>query len=161
MRLSKTFSLLVGILFALGVAVFLSFSDAPPKRSPVDFVRSVYGGLYYPGSNSSSLDKADEIYSSTLLSLINKEQKQHIVSGELGKLSADPLCNCQDPESVDVLEIAPKEAQPDAVAVMVTLSVSGVTENLTLNLVKEAGFWKIDDVLATQTASLRRYLIEN
>lgn len=93
--------------------------------------------------------------------MINKEQKQQIVTGEMGKLSVDPLCNCQDPASVEVLEIAPKEVQAGAAAVMVTLSVSGVSENLTLNLVKEAGFWKIDDVVDTQTSSLRRYLTEN
>lgn len=161
MKFSRSFSGVIGLLSALGLAVTLWFSKENSELKGVNFVQHTYAELYHEYSNSSSLDKADEIYSSTLLMLIRKEQQQQMSSGEIGKLSADPLCNCQDPESVQVVEIASGVSKVGHATVLVTLLVSGVTEKLKLDLVKETGSWKIDDVTGEQTTSLQNSLIED
>lgn len=161
MKFSRNFSVVIGLLSALGLAVVLWFLNEKSEPKGVDFVQHTYAELYHENSNSSSLDKADEIYSSTLLGLIRKEQQQQIASGEIGKLSADPLCNCQDPASVQIVEITPGVSKDGQVTVRVTLLVSGMTEKLRLDLVRETGRWKIDDVTGEQTTSLHNSLIED
>lgn len=137
------------------------FFDENKRPSAVDFVQRTYAAQYHYKSTSSSLDKADEIFSSPLLELIRKEQQQQIVSGEIGKLSADPLCNCQDSTSVQIVEITAEVTEQDHATVLVTLSVSGMIEKLRINVVQEAQRWKIDDVAGNQIPSLRKSLIEN
>ncbi|MCZ8015662.1 MAG: DUF3828 domain-containing protein [Limnobacter sp.] len=161
MKFSRNFSVVIGLLSALGLTVVLWFLNEKSEPKGVDFVQHTYAELYHENSNSSSLDKADEIYSSTLLGLIRKEQQQQIASGEIGKLSADPLCNCQDPASVQIVEITPGVSKDGQVTVRVTLLVSGMTEKLRLDLVRETGRWKIDDVTGGQTTSLHNSLIED
>ncbi len=151
MKLSKNFLALIGLLSTISIALGLWISNENANPSAIDFVQRTYAGLYHDNSNSSSLDKADEIFSSPLLDLIRKEQQQQIESGEIGKLSADPLCNCQDPTSVQIVEITSEVAKQDHATVLVTLSVSGITEKLRLDLVYEAERWKIDDVVSNQT----------
>jgi|JI7StandDraft_1071085.scaffolds.fasta_scaffold231786_1 hypothetical protein len=161
MKFSRNFSVVIGLLSALGLAIALWFLNENHEPKGVDFVQHTYAELYHENSNSSSLDKADEIYSSTLLGLIRKEQQQQITSGEIGKLSSDPLCNCQDPASIQIVEIAPGVSKVGQVTVLVTLLISGMTERLRLDLVQETGSWKIDDVTGEQTVSLRNSLIED
>lgn len=143
-------SVLIALLSALGISVAIWFFNDNSKPKAVDFVQQTYAGLYHENSSSSSLDNADEIYSSTLLGLIRKEQQQQIASGEMGKLSADPLCNCQDPASIQIVEIASVVSKDGHAKVLVTLLVSGITEQLKLDLVQETRSWKIDDVAATR-----------
>ena len=157
----RSFSALIGLLSAVVVAVGLWFFNQHSNSSAVEFVQNIYGDLYHQSSTLSSLDKADEIYSSTLLGLIRKEQQQQIESGEIGKLSADPLCNCQDPTSVKVVEITKKNSGDNHTTVLVFLSVSGITQKLELDLVQETKAWKIDDVASNHIPSLRNSLIEN
>lgn len=154
-------SVLTALLSALGVAIAVWYLDENSKPKAADFVQHTYAELYHENSNSSSLDKADEIYSSTLLGLIRKEQQQQIASGEMGKLSADPLCNCQDPGSVQIVEIAPGESKNDHATILVTVLVSGITEKLRLDLVDETRGWRIDDVAGKQVPSLRKLLIKD
>lgn len=160
MKLPSIFYVSTGLLLAVVLAAGLWFFNKSHKPGAVDFVEHVYTELYHPSSTSSSLDKADEIYSSALLNLIKKEQQQQIASGEMGKISADPLCNCQDPTSVEVTEIVRDDAKNDHATVLVTLSVSGMMEKIKLDLVRQGGHWKIDDVMGNQIPSLRSSLFE-
>ncbi|MCE2744996.1 MAG: YbjP/YqhG family protein [Burkholderiales bacterium] len=151
---------LVSIATLLFAALLVAFWLIGEKfeHNPTDFVHVLYGELYHENSKTSSLDKADDIYSSNLLSLIKKEQQEQLSSGELGKLSADPLCNCQDPASVTVIDITPLVTEGEHASVRVTLSVSGNTQDLTLNLIKETGGWKVADVTSDSIPSLLAYL---
>ncbi|WP_275271009.1 DUF3828 domain-containing protein [Limnobacter sp. P1] len=161
MKLSKNFLAVIGLLSSISIALGLWISNENANPSAIDFIQRTYAGLYHDNSNSSSLDKADEIFSSSLFDLIRKEQQQQIESGEIGELSADPLCNCQDPTSVQIIEITAEVVEQDHATVLVTLSVSGIIEKLRINLVQEAQRWKIDDVAGNQIPSLRKSLIEN
>jgi hypothetical protein len=161
MRFFRGFSLLIGLVTLMGTALVAWFFKSNNETSPVSFVEHTYEVLYQENSDISSLDKAKEIYSTTLLALITNEQQEQIKSGELGKLSADPLCNCQDPGSVQKFEIVLETLKEDHATVLVSLKRTEAEERLKLDLVLEAGGWKIDDVAGEQTSGFREALLKN
>lgn len=140
------------------VAVVLWHRSSEFKHSAAGAVQDIYSNLYREDSKLSSLDQAEGIYSTKLQGLIKNERQKQIASGGTGKLSADPLCNCQNPASVKVIKITLNNENLDKASVNVALSVSGNIEKLSLDLIKESGGWKISDVVSQEIPSLEQFL---
>lgn len=70
-------------------------------------------------------------------------------AGGVGYLSADPICDCQDWLNLRVtsLAVTPTGADSADAAVAFTMGEGERTTNETLKLVREAGAWKVDDIV--------------
>lgn len=157
MKVASKIAILCAALIALTALVFGLFSPYAEEK-PEDTVRNIYDNIYSENSASSSLDAAKTIYASQLLNLIQTEQERQISSGEIGELSADPLCNCQDPNAIEIISITPRHTESDHATVAVNLSNSATRETITLDLTKENGRWMISDVLTRDVPSLKKAL---
>lgn len=146
---------LITALIALAFGLFSSNAEDNPEIT----VRNIYKNIYSEKSTISSLDAPETIYASTFLSLIRAEQQRQISTGELGNLSADPLCNCQDPSAIEVIGISAQNTELDKATVSVDLLNSEIQETITLDLIKENGRWMVSDVRTEDLLSLKNTLI--
>jgi hypothetical protein len=158
MKAFQNFYVSIGLTVAVGFLVVVWLFGKESERNAVDSVRYIYSELYYENSKLSSLDKVEDIYSSALSTLIKQERQLQLVEGEIGKLSADPLCNCQDPASVEIVAINPIVTSETNTSVQAVLLVSGVSHRLSLDLVKESEGWRVADVTSDQMPSLFEFL---
>ncbi|HEX4842681.1 MAG TPA: DUF3828 domain-containing protein [Limnobacter sp.] len=152
----------LGLLLG-GLAIAYHFHDSSINSSPDPnrVLQSMYETLYQDGSTASSLDKPDSYYAAALSKAIGEEQIKQRTTGELGKLSADPLCNCQDPSAVKVLSVQANELGAHQAEATVVLSVSGSQEVIQLKLRREEGLWKVEDVLSRDLPKLSQLLAED
>lgn len=125
------------------------------ESDPVKAIQQFYEETYNANSTASSLDHPERIYSPKLAKLIKNEQRKQQASGEIGQLSADPLCSCQDPTSVESkkFRLTPYNT-PSNRRVEVELKVSGRTELITLHLLNFDGRWTVADVSTASMPSL-------
>ena len=146
------------ILLMLGLTSTSYTQAAGADISPVETLRSYYADIYRADSRESSLDKPERIYAEPLLQLIHQEQRRQATSGELGELSADPLCSCQDPSAVELKTIRPLSFRKHIQRIQVELNVSGQKELITLHLVQQSEAWKVVDVSTRDIPSLKQRL---
>lgn len=146
---------LVTALIALAFGLFSSNAADDPEIT----VQNIYKNIYSENSTISSLDVPEKIYASTLLRLIQTEQQRQISSGELGNLSADPLCNCQDQAAIQVLSVITQHTERNNATVSVDISNSDTHETITLDLIQENGRWMVNDVHTKDVPSLKNTLI--
>lgn len=157
MKIDSKIAIVCVVFVALTALVFQLFSLYVEEK-PENTVKNIYDDIYNKDSVSSSLDTPEIIYASSLLILIQTEQERQAASGELGELSADPLCNCQDPSAVEVINITPKHTGSEHATVAVDLAHAATRETITLHLTKENGRWMVSDVLTQDVPSLKKSL---
>lgn len=63
-----------------------------------------------------------------------------------GGFNADPLCNCQDPAGVAIRDLAVTQTGADSADAAVTITQGEAQTSMVLNLVREEGGWRIDDI---------------
>jgi hypothetical protein len=98
---------------------------------------------------------ADTIYCPELLKLVQSDKK--IANGENGFLDWDPLCDCQDPEGIQIDQIT-LDRKYKAIYVDLKFTISETKMSLTLKLSKIGKKWLICDVGSPTTPSLYEYL---
>ena len=60
--------------------------------------------------------------------------------------NADPLCNCQDPAGIVVRDLAVTSSGADRADAAVTMTQGDGQTSIVLNLLREGGTWRIDDI---------------
>ncbi|WP_122464617.1 DUF3828 domain-containing protein [Brevundimonas lutea] len=65
---------------------------------------------------------------------------------ESGGFNSDPLCNCQDPFQIVIRDLAVTETSPDRADAAVTITQGEAQTSMVLNLIREAGAWRIDNI---------------
>ncbi|MCQ8897792.1 hypothetical protein NQT62_15225 [Limnobacter humi] len=152
-------ALVSALVFMLCLSTSFSTQAVERDSSAVQAIQAYYSEIYRSDSTTSSLDKPERIYAEPLLQLILQEQKKQATSGELGQLSADPLCSCQDPSAVEVRNIRSMPSRKKIQRIQVELNVSGHTEFITLQVVKLFRIWKVRDVSTQDIPSLKQSLL--
>lgn len=157
---------------AAALAVLAACSPAPESaagspaiepsetaQTPEAFVRSLYlteqGGTTVAGEGASSpTEGASTMWSARTAALI-AETEALGNPGEYAYFEADPICACQDDGGMMLrsVTVTPTGAdRADATVVMEwTMAQPVETVRQTLNLVREADGWKIDDIQRDQT----------
>ncbi len=144
----------------LPLACLLAWAAPDPAHSQApaeQFVRGIYAAYASPDAPG-SLDPrmAAQIFSPTLLNLIQRDKKVH--SGEMGKLDDDPLCGCQDSDGLELsgLRIAP--LSNGMLRASISLRFASTTNRLQLFLAKTPAGWRVDDVSSPGIKSLKHFL---
>ena len=151
---------LVRVFFGIsfGLIIGCTSQNEGLKSEAEHAIRLMYKNLYETSAMGSSLDYPEQFYSEKLASLIKRDQQLQEASGELGLLSADPLCECQDPSGLVIEKITATVTKEDSAIAVVDLSVGGREQKLHLDLTKIHEKWRIDDVKTSEVKSLRLFL---
>lgn len=108
-------------------------------------------------SNCSSALENLGWFSPSLRSLIERDRRAN--PGFVGKLDFDPVCSCQDPDGVKVVNLRiSAENQGRALAAMTFRFPQPTARTVVLELLSTREGWRIDDVSTSDVPSLRAYL---
>jgi uncharacterized protein DUF3828 len=131
----------------------LMLAASQPAEDPAAFIYRVYGN--YAQSGYSPLLNPEKLFSPTLTAAMNEDSS----GGEVGYLDGDPLCDCQDFESISarIMSMKRPNSRSATARVRVTLGPR-VERNLKLNLVLTASGWRIADVVDPRGHSLLKEL---
>ncbi len=102
------------------------------------------------------------VFHPSLIGLIKEDER--LADGEVGALDGDPLCDCQDDggSKFTIRSVRPAEFSRATVEVARSADESGQgAEIITLDLALTNGQWRIYDVGAPDTPSLRAFLIKS
>ena len=136
------------------------FTLVQGKHSVQAAVEGWYQQLYSADSTSSSLDHPQIYYAPELLSLIEASQRQQQSDGQLGVLSADPLCSCQDPGAIKLQQVRVLSETDEDAQVAVQFDLSGEPQSITLELMKTREGWRVGDVSQAGLPSLKAFLLQ-
>jgi hypothetical protein len=134
----------------------LQAQDLEKARAFVTDVYSQYKGCSVPNSDDCGSDLEPSWFSKSLWHLIELDRQAAAKAGGNPKLDDDPICDCQDPAGLQVvnLRISP-QGKGRAIAIVTLNSAVGVVR---LSLLSTKTGWRIDDISADDTPSLRKYL---
>ena len=123
--------------------------------------RSFVTGLYRAYERTPQVNylgsRAPTIFSPRLLALIRRDEQS--AKGDVGALDGDPICDCQDPDGIRLVDLDVGPAGPGRATARVQVRFAeGRAEAMTLDLVSVRGRWRIDDVHTPETPSLVRLL---
>lgn len=65
---------------------------------------------------------------------------------DAGGINVDPLCNCQDPAGISIRDLDVSMTGPESADAAVTTLQGEAQVSQVLNLVRENGVWKIDNI---------------
>jgi hypothetical protein len=131
----------------------LLIAAAQPAEDPAVFIRRIYAG--YAQSGYSPLIEPEKLFSPKLTAAIHKDSS----GGEVGYLNGDPLCDCQDFESISaqILSISRPNSRSANARVYVTLGPNAVRD-LKIRLILTRDGWRIADIVDPRGHSLSREL---
>lgn len=132
----------------------------PELASASAFLSQVYQQRFGSDGSATALND-DRIFDQSTLALI-EEERRRTPAGEIGVLEADPLCNCQDFENLQVnFQVEGKDADAAHVEAQIENGSGSLRTNtlLTLDLVREANEWRIHDITPEQGPGLRATLL--
>jgi hypothetical protein len=144
-----------GVVFGLALVALDAGGAHAVEESAQDFLARIYAtykGKDAKGINLNARGATARYFSPSLARLIDADKKA--AKGEVGQLGADPFIDAQDFEiaafAIDVQETAPGKA-------VGTVKFKNFTEDqtITLDLVKLKAGWRIDEIRAPSTKSLR------
>lgn len=141
----------------LMVAAALSWACTKPDQSLNPRVQALFDTYVVHESKKSSLEEPQKVFSKGLLALIQADQKA-TPAGEVGALSFDPLCVCQDNGDILSFDILSTEAGPTGYLVQLRFQSAEGGRPVFWSLVKEQGQWMVDDVSSDDFPSLRSLL---
>jgi hypothetical protein len=137
-----------------------SLVAGPCAAQGLDQAQSFVAGLYgayakRPGPDYLGPQKG-RVFSPSLIGLMRRDAAA-TPKGEVGALDGDPICNCQDYE---LSRISIKVDPTSAGAARATVSFQNFDrpQEVVLDLVATKGQWRVDDVHAEGTPSLRGLL---
>ena len=164
---------------ALMLAVALTGQTAPePTGCPVtpetrgwsEAERGVHcflGWLYGPGTQEIVTPLGDErglVFTPSLVALMDRTRA---AGDDSQAFDADPICQCQDPGDLRLLNVTVLAAEPDRAVARVTFDFAGKAttapvdeeiRSLILPLTRHDGAWRIEDVIPLEAWSFRRSL---
>jgi hypothetical protein len=103
-----------------------------------------------------------KIFHPRLIALIKEDER--LAQGEVGALDSDPICDCQDDTNLTFKIKTVSSAGPArATALVVRRSPNDQPEfeDITLDLARANGHWRVWDVRTKDTPSLRTMLIKS
>lgn len=142
-------------------ATLTSMPMAAPQASnsgAESFVRALYGS--YADGDDADPWSGEQVWSRRMHGLVRRDAE--LADGDLPWLDADPICNCQDWEHLTVRSVALSPVRPDgSVEATVRFVNAGEDNTALLKLVREAGGWRVDDVMNPGYPSLADNLAES
>ena len=147
----------------LAIPLLLTLSQPQAQPDPARFIAALYAPYRTSPDYSSlgSFQHEQTIYSASLIQLLRAD-RVHTPRGEQGALDADPLCQCQDSEGLQLDPPLLKPTSPGHVQAAVTLRFSSDPHDpatrLRLLLVQDPAGWRVDDVFPEHGPSLRKLL---
>lgn len=118
-----------------------------------DFVRALYADVADPAFASLSGDDAPGVYSASAWAAIQAANERR--GSEMGPLDADPLCRCQDPTGMTLQAVTVTQTDVDRADAAVELMQDGAQTSTTLNLLRENGEWRVDNVTPEGDPTMR------
>ncbi len=143
---------------ALAVLLFAAAGGAARAgdQTPADVVTAIYraaagpGGKYDDGTSVFFNATTRKRFLSKKLQADFAAMIKHTPKGDVPDLDFDPVCACNDP-SVEDLKIATESASDTQAVVVVGFKAHDEEERIALRylMVKEAGAWKVDNIIST------------
>ena len=132
---------------------------AQDLKSAEAFLRSLYSG-YMSGQKTPSPTGrvANDLFAPPLLALIRADQA--LAAGEVGILDRDPICACQDYDTLEQLKIGLKPGGPARANGTVSFKNSGTATIVRFSLMEVNGNWRIGDISEPGITSMRRFLAD-
>ncbi len=141
-------------LILLGQPIVAASATSRDART---FILDLY--RTYSGSDRvSPLDPAmlDRTFSPPLSALIRTDQTQK--PGNVGRLDTDPVCDCQDPDGLKLLDVTVQTIGTGQAKAKVTFQLGMVIKAVRLRLLETGNGWRIDDVSSPDIHSLQDFL---
>jgi hypothetical protein len=144
----------------------LAMLSTTPSRAQNDhgarvFVNRVYARYSAIDAGAADLllgKDASQIFSPSLFNLMKLDHKR-AGSGYVGRLDNDPVCDCQDPDGLRVVELSIRPQVPSRATATVRLRFSGTQARVVrLELVQLQQGWRIDNISTAGVPSLRKLL---
>ena len=121
-----------------------------------DFVRALYVQVADPEFSALYGPTQPEVFSASAVEAI--QTAADLRGSETPLFEADPLCNCQDPEGVTLQAVTITQTDADRADAAVELMQDGAQTSTTLNLVRQDGDWRVDNVTPEGDPSMRDQL---
>jgi hypothetical protein len=155
----------IGSLVVVGAVL----AGAPARAAEAAGARSFVTWVYAHYSSHSGVSNDDvfgkdmaKIFHPSLIALIKEDER--LARGEVGALDSDPICDCQDDTDLAFKIKAVRAVGPArAMALVVRRSPNDQPEfeDITLDLARANGRWRVWDVRTKDTPSLRAMLIKS
>lgn len=151
--------LLGALLFCLSI----SCADAQDLASAHEFVSKLYDSYEHPACPECPNvfgKEASHIFSPSLLRLIRLDEAK-TPKGYVGALDFDPICACQDPEGLHVLqlEINPTSFNKASSDVVIGYAATSKDQRtIHLSLLHTPHGWRIDNISSKEEGDLRKLL---
>lgn len=133
---------------AAPTATLTSLAIAAPQASADGaeaFVRALYAS--YSEAEDANPWSGPRVWSRRMDALVRRDAEL-APDGDLPYLDADPICSCQDWENLTVRSVALSPVRADgSVEATVRFVNAGEDNTALLKLVREAGGWRVDDVM--------------
>ncbi len=131
-------------------------SSASPA-SAEQFLRGLYAKYVHDGKPTPFVyPDAKTIADGGMMALLKNDQDKS--KGEVGAMDSDPVCNCQDWESIKVTTLHVTMQGANAAAADVAISDMGDVQKFHYSLVWTKNGWRIHDIGTKDTPSLIAYL---
>lgn len=121
-----------------------------------DFVRALYVQVADPEFSALYGPTQPEVFSASAVQAI--QTASDLRGSETPLFEADPLCGCQDPEGVTLSSVDVRQTDVDRADAAVTLMQGGAQTSTTLNLLRENGEWRIDNITPEGDPTMRDQL---
>lgn len=118
---------------------------AAAAEGPEAFARAIFA--QYVNGGPAELPPPpgqDPIFSRTMNALIGDDFRA--ANGEVGTIEVDIFCQCQDQDGFVVDSMAVAQSDENTAGVSVVFTNMGNQQTAMLELVREGGNWKVDDV---------------
>lgn len=136
-------------------------SSAAPATGDAADAKAFLEGLYahYKSSKNNTFSPLDKdlkaVFDPDMVQLLAKDAK--LLKGEVGAMDGDPLCDCQDFDSI-AANITIQSATATTAKATADLKVFTETHHNSFDLVKVNGAWRVHDVQEIGQPSLRKML---
>lgn len=131
---------------------------AAAAEGPEPFVRAIFAQYIAGGPQGEPpAPGQDPIFSRTMNALIGDDFRA--ANGEVPTLNYDPFCQCQDQDGFVVNSMATAQGDANTAGVSVVFTNMGGQKTAILELVREGGNWKVDDIEMGMTNSLKDTLM--
>jgi hypothetical protein len=131
---------------------------AAAAEGPEPFVRAIFA--QYVSGGPSELPPPpgqDPIFSRMMNALIGDDFRA--ANGEVGTIEYDIFCQCQDQDGFVVNSMAVAQGDENTASASVVFTNMGIQKTATLELVREGGNWKVDDVETGTNSSVKDMLM--
>lgn len=150
---------IIGAVSAIVISVAVSAPAFAQAGSASAFLRPIYDGMR-DGENAAP--EPQRIYSAGLLSLMRSAARQAgTPDDEIGPFDFSPLCDCQDAIAGYTLNVLEQGASKARVRVNIDTGDDQGRHSVTLNLIRQAGGWRIDEITSTPSFASYRALLRN